>query len=77
MQIEKGFVTKILILLVTTKLQFLVDYLVQIQILLRFRDKEKGKLKPRSIGFESFMKVHSLDLGRNFEIVESSVSKVL
>ena len=40
MGIEKGFVTKILILLVTTKLIFLLDYLVQINILLRFRDKK-------------------------------------
>ena len=40
MGIEKGFVKKILILLVTTKLIFLLDYLVQINILLRFRDKK-------------------------------------
>ena len=40
MGIEKGFVTKILILLVTTKLIFLLDYLNQINILLRFRDNK-------------------------------------
>ena len=76
MRIEKGFVPKILILLLTTKLLFLLDYLVQIHILLRFRDN-KGKLKPRSTSFESFMKAQNLDLGRNFKIVESSVSRVL
>ena len=76
MRIEKGIVTKILILLVTTKLLFLLDYLVQIHILLRFRDN-KGKLKPRSTSFESFMKAQNLDLGRSFETVESSVSRVL
>ena len=41
MRIEKGFVTKILILLVTTKLLFLLDYLVQLHILLRFRDEKR------------------------------------
>ena len=41
MRIEKGFVTKVLILLVTTKLLFLLDYIVQIHILLRFRDKKR------------------------------------
>ena len=40
-EIEKGFVTKILILLVTTILLFLFDYLVQIHILLRFGDKKR------------------------------------
>ena len=33
---------KILILLVTTKLLFLLDYLIQIHILLRFRDEKRG-----------------------------------
>ena len=41
MRIEKSFATKILILLVTTKLLFLLDYLVQIHILLRFGDKKR------------------------------------
>ena len=41
MQIEKGFVTDVLILHVTTKLLFLLDYLARIPILLRFRDKKK------------------------------------
>ena len=41
MRIEKGFVTKILILPVTTKLLFLFNYLVQIHILLRLRDKKR------------------------------------
>ena len=51
MRIEKGFVTKILILLVTTKLLFLLDYLVQLHILL-WLEMKKGKLKPRSTSFE-------------------------
>ena len=38
MRIEKGFVTNVLILLVTTKLLFSLDYIVQIDILLRFGD---------------------------------------
>ena len=74
MGIEKGFVTKVLILLVTTKLIFLLDYLVQI---LRFRDKKNENWSLRSTVLESFMKAQNLDLGRNFEIVESSVSRVL
>ena len=41
MQIEKGFVTDVLILHVTTKLPFLLDYLARIPILLRFTDKKK------------------------------------
>ena len=41
MRIEKGFVTNVLILLVTTKLLFLLDYLAQIHILLRFGDKKR------------------------------------
>ena len=41
MRIEKGFVTKILILPVTTKLLFLFNYLGQIHILLRLRDKKR------------------------------------
>ena len=77
MGIEKGFVTKILILLVTTKLIFLLDYLVQINILLRFRDKKNENWSLRSTVLGSFMKAQNLDLGRNFEIVESSVSRVL
>ena len=77
MRIEKVFVTKVLILLLTTKLLFLLDYLIQIHILSSFRDKKKGKLRPRSAVFESFMKAQNLDLGRNFEIVESRVSRVL
>ena len=40
MLIGKAFVTNILVLLVTTKLLFLLDYLAQIHILLRFRDKK-------------------------------------
>ena len=74
MGIEKGFVTKVLILLVTTKLIFLLDYLVQ---RLRFRDKKNENWSLRSTVLESFMKAQNLDLGRNFEIVESSVSRVL
>ena len=74
MGIEKGFVTKVLILLVTTKLIFLLDYLVQI---LRFRDKKNENWSLRSTVLESFMKAQNLDLGRNFEIVESRVSRVL
>ena len=77
MGIEKGFVTKVLILLVTTTLIFLLDYLVQINILLRFRDKKNENWSLRSTVLESFMKAQNLDLGRNFEIVESSVSRVL
>ena len=64
MRIEKGFLTKNLILLVTTKLLFLLDDFVQTHILLRFRDK-KGKLNSRSTSFESFMKAQNLDLGRS------------
>ena len=41
MRIEKVFVTNILILLLTTKLLFLLNYLAQRQILLRFRDKKR------------------------------------
>ena len=41
MRIEKGFLTNVFILLVTTKLLFLLDYLIQIHILLSFRDKKK------------------------------------
>ena len=41
MRIEKGFVTNVLTLLVTTKLLFLLNYLAQIRILLRFRDKKR------------------------------------
>ena len=55
MQIEKGFLTNVLVLLVATKLLFLLDYLAQIHILLRFTHKKKGKLKPRSTVFKSFM----------------------
>ena len=55
------------LLLVTTKLLFLLDYLAEIHILLRFRDKKNGKLKPRSTVFESFMNAQNLDLGSNFE----------
>ena len=40
MRIGKAFVTNVLVLLVTTKLLFLLDYLAQIHILLRFRDKK-------------------------------------
>ena len=50
MRIEKGFVTKILILLGTTKSLFLLDNLVQIHILLRFRDK-KGKTEAQKYKF--------------------------
>ena len=41
MQIVKGFVTNVLILLVTTKLLVLLNYLAQSHILLRFRDKKR------------------------------------
>ena len=41
MRIKKGFVTNVLVLLVTTKLLFLLDYLFQIHILLTFRDKKR------------------------------------
>ena len=41
MRIKKGFVTNVLVLLVTTKLLFLLDYLAQIHILLRFKDKKR------------------------------------
>ena len=41
MRIETGFVTNVLILLVTTKLLFLLDYIAQIDILLRFGDKKR------------------------------------
>ena len=60
MRIEKGFLTNVLVLLVTTKFLFLLDYFAQIHILLRFRDKKKGKLKPRSTVFESFMNAQNL-----------------
>ena len=40
MRFGKAFVTNILVLLVTTKLLFLLDYLAQIHTLLRFRDKK-------------------------------------
>ena len=39
MQIEKGYVTNVLILPVTTKLLILLDYIALIHILLRSRDK--------------------------------------
>ena len=54
MGIEKGFVKKVLILLVTTKLIFLLDYLVQINILLRFRDK-KMKTEASEVQFWSHL----------------------
>ena len=38
MRIEKGLVANVLIMLVTTKLLFSLDYLAQIHILLRFGD---------------------------------------
>ena len=41
MRIGKAFVTNIFVLLVTTKLLFLLNYLAQIRILLRFRDKKR------------------------------------
>ena len=50
MQIEKGFVTNILIILVTTKLLYLFDYLAEIHILLRFRDK-KRKIEAQKYSF--------------------------
>ena len=50
MRIEKGFVTNVLILSVTTKLLFLVDYLAQIHILLRFREK-KRKIEAQKYSF--------------------------
>ena len=50
MRIKKGFMTKFLILLVTTKLLFLLDYLAQVNIVLRFRDK-KRKLKAQKYSF--------------------------
>ena len=40
MRIEYDFVTNVLILPVTTKLLFLLDYVAQIHILLRFRHKK-------------------------------------
>ena len=42
MRIVKGCVTNTLILLATSKLLFLLHYLVQIHILLRFRDKRRN-----------------------------------
>ena len=39
MRIGKAFVANVLVLLVTTKLLFLLDCLAEIHILLRFRDK--------------------------------------
>ena len=75
-RIEKGFVTNLLIMLATTKFLFLLDYLAQIHILLRFGDK-KGKLMSSSTVFESFMNAENVDLESNFEIVELSVSRVL
>ena len=41
MRIDKGSVTNVLILLVTTKLLFLLTYFAQVHILLRFRDKKR------------------------------------
>ena len=50
MRIEKGFLTNVLVPLVTTKLLFLLDYLAQIHILLRFRDK-KRKIEGQKYSF--------------------------
>ena len=50
MQIVKGCVTNILRLLVTSKLLFLLHYLVQIHILFRFRDK-KRKIEDKQYSF--------------------------
>ena len=50
MQIVKGCVKNILRLLVTSKLLFLLHYLVQIHILLRFRDK-KRKIEDKKYSF--------------------------
>ena len=50
MRIEKGFVTNILVLLVITKLLFLLGYYAQIHILLRFRDK-KTKIEAQKYSF--------------------------
>ena len=41
MRIGKAFVANVLVLLVTTKLLFLLDYFAEIHILLRFRDKKR------------------------------------
>ena len=41
MRIEKGFVTNVLIMLVTTILLLLLNYLAQIHIFLRFQDKKR------------------------------------
>ena len=51
MRIEKGFLTNVLVLLVTTKFLFLLDYFAQIHILLRFRDKKKGKTEAKKYSF--------------------------
>ena len=40
MRIGKAFVANVLVLLVATKLLFLLDYSAEIHILLRFRDKK-------------------------------------
>ena len=50
MRIEKGFLTNVLVLFVPTKLLFLLDYLAQIHILLRFRDK-KRKIEAQKYSF--------------------------
>ena len=50
MQIVKGCVKNILRLFVTSKLLFLLHYLVQIHILLRFRDK-KRKIEDKKYSF--------------------------
>ena len=78
MRIEKSFATKILILLVTTKLLFLLDYLVQIHILLRFGDK-KRKTEAQKYKFWVIYEGPKFGFrpGRSFEIVESSLSRVL
>ena len=41
MRIEKGFPRKVLTLLVTTTLLFLRNYIAEIHILLRIRDKKR------------------------------------
>ena len=41
MRIEKDFVTNVLIMLVTTTLLLLLNYLAQIHIFLRFQDKKR------------------------------------
>ena len=55
MRIEKGFVTNVLILPVITKLLFLLDYLAQIHILLRFRVK-KRKIESQKYKFRVIYK---------------------